>query len=609
MSKDPELHVSLQWQITEYLECNYIHEVTPMEIETTEPHRVWHLPLGAVRNPKKPGKIRLIWDAAAKVGNISLNTMLLKGPDLLTPLASVLCKFRCTQPEVLYRHHHSEPVKTFVMDVGSFGATCSPCQAQYIKNLNAKEHEAEFPEAAKAIIEKHYVDDYLDSFDTEAEAIKTVLEVKEVHTRGGFEMRNWHSTSDALLQRVGETKRLQSDAINIDAEYGAERVLGLLWLPKDDVLAFSTELQLEGIALTKRNILRCVMTLFDSQGILSHITIQGRMIIQDTWRNQTKWDDEVDKVVYSRWVRWTKLFENVGQMRLPRAYFPGLTAVDIGPVELHVFTDASEEAYACAAYYRAVINGKVRVTLVMAKAMVAPLKSLSVSRLKLMGAIFGARLAKAVMEYHTFPIKRRMMWTDSKTTLAWIQSQHRRYRQFVAFRVGEILSKTESYEWKYVPTQHNPADDATKWGKGPSTDVTSRWFLGPEFLYQPEAEWPEQRSTESLNTEEELRACLTHQQRQVEDVYQINKFSKWNHLLRTAAYVHRYIDNCYRRSKKQSLVTGHLKQEELLKAENSLWRTVQQSAYPDEIAILESGNATPKKHIEKLVLYINCRHF
>ncbi|XP_062557078.1 uncharacterized protein LOC134221929 [Armigeres subalbatus] len=135
------------------------------------------------------------------------------------------------------------------------------------------------------------------------------------------------------------------------------------------------------------------------------------------------------------------------------------------------------------------------------------------------------------------------MWTDSKTTLAWIQSQHRRYRQFVAFRVGEILSKTESYEWKYVPTQHNPADDATKWGKGPSTDVTSRWFLGPEFLYQPEAEWPEQRSTESLNTEEELRACLTHQQRQVEDVYQINKFSKWNHLLRTAAYVHRYIDN------------------------------------------------------------------
>ncbi|XP_062703041.1 uncharacterized protein LOC134285727 [Aedes albopictus] len=620
MQKDPELHASVQRQISEYLKNDYIHEVTKNEMESMDSKKVWYLPLGAVRNPKKPGKIRLVWDAAAKVGGVSFNSMLLKGPDLLTPLASVLCKFRerpvavcgdlkqmfhqfrirqedAQSQRFLYREHPSQPVRTFVMDVGTFGATCSPCQAQYIKNRNAAENEEEFPEAAEAIKEKHYVDDYLDSFDTEEEAIKVALEVMEVHARGGFCIRNWHSNSDALLKRVGEPCADQPKAISIDSESGAERVLGLLWLPKEDIIAFSSNQQLPDIAPTKRNILRCVMSLFDSQGILSHITIQGRMIIQDTWRNQTQWDEEVAEAIRLRWFRWIKLFEEVGQIRLHRSYFPGFTSAEVGSVELHVFTDASEEAFACTAYFRATIMGRVHVALVMAKAKVAPLKSLSVPRLELMGALLGARLAKAVKEYHTLLIVRRVMWTDSKTTLAWIQSQHRRYRQFVAFRVGEILDKTEATEWRYVPTQHNPADDATKWGKGPSPDVTSRWFRGPDFLYSPESEWPEQKSTQSLETDEELRPCMVHREKPIEDVYQIGNFSKWERLLRAAAYVRRYIANCYHKSKRQELVTGFLNQEELQNAENSLWRSVQASAYPNEVAVLTERNQ--KKRIEK----------
>lgn len=59
-------------------------------------------------------------------------------------------------------------------------------------------------------------------------------------------------------------------------------------------------------------------------------------------------------------------------IRLPRAYFPGCSTADIDAVELHIFTDASEEAYAATAYFRAVINGNVYCALVMAKAKVAP---------------------------------------------------------------------------------------------------------------------------------------------------------------------------------------------------------------------------------------------
>ncbi|XP_062698986.1 uncharacterized protein LOC134284260 [Aedes albopictus] len=279
MNKDPDLQVSVQRQIKEYLENGYIHEATPHELESADPKKVWYLPLGVVKNPKKPNKIRLVWDAAAKVGGISLNTMLLKGPDMLIPLASVLCGFRQYSIAVsgdlkqmfhqfrirpqdvhsqrfLYREHPSKPVTTFVMDVGSFGATCSPSQAQYIKNLNAKEHEAEFPEATDAIVKKHYVDDYLDSFDTEEKAIKVALDVKTVHARGGFEIRNWHSNSAALLDRVGNTKHQESKVINVGTENEAERVLGLIWMPNEDYLAFAADLKLDEVTPTKRNILR-----------------------------------------------------------------------------------------------------------------------------------------------------------------------------------------------------------------------------------------------------------------------------------------------------------------------------------------------------------------
>ncbi|KAL7724279.1 hypothetical protein ACLKA6_013703 [Drosophila palustris] len=49
--------------------------------------------------------------------------------------------------------------------------SCSPSAAHYVKTINALEHQHTDPRAVKAITEYHYVDDYVDSFTTETEAI------------------------------------------------------------------------------------------------------------------------------------------------------------------------------------------------------------------------------------------------------------------------------------------------------------------------------------------------------------------------------------------------------------------------------------------------------
>lgn len=153
---------------------------------------------------------------------MSLNSALLKGPDLNQPLAKILFKFRlfrigvCAdiaetfhqvliQPKdrdsqrFLWKGEKSK-VEHYKMCVMTFGSTSSPTSAQFDKNLNADQFYNEFPQAARAIRELHYVDDFVASFDTEDAATRITKEVVEIHRRGGFNLRGFVSNSNAVLR-------------------------------------------------------------------------------------------------------------------------------------------------------------------------------------------------------------------------------------------------------------------------------------------------------------------------------------------------------------------------------------------------------------------------
>ena len=62
--------------------------------ETTRRKNVWYIPHHGVYHPKKPSKIRVVFNCAAEYENESLNKHLLQGPDLTNNLTCVLCRFR-----------------------------------------------------------------------------------------------------------------------------------------------------------------------------------------------------------------------------------------------------------------------------------------------------------------------------------------------------------------------------------------------------------------------------------------------------------------------------------------------------------------------------------
>ncbi|XP_075150658.1 uncharacterized protein LOC142224756 [Haematobia irritans] len=92
-SKDPNLKIVLQSQIDNLLAKGYAKKLNAEDInKSTE--GVWYLPIFLIKNANKPGKIRMVWDAAAKSNGACLNDYMHSGPDLLKPLVNVLLNFR-----------------------------------------------------------------------------------------------------------------------------------------------------------------------------------------------------------------------------------------------------------------------------------------------------------------------------------------------------------------------------------------------------------------------------------------------------------------------------------------------------------------------------------
>ena len=88
------------------------------------------------------------------------------------------------------------------------------------------------------------------------------------------------------------------------------------------------------------------MSLFNPLRLLSFFLIHGKILIQDIWRARTGWDEVISDELCARWQQWTSLLWCVDQIEIPRCYFPHQKFSEAISLQLHVFVDASEAAFA-----------------------------------------------------------------------------------------------------------------------------------------------------------------------------------------------------------------------------------------------------------------------
>lgn len=89
---DKDLHKRYRAVNDAYVTKGYARKLTREEAEQRS-NKTWYLPHHLVISPNKPGKIRVVLDAAAKFQGTYLNDQLLQGPDYINTLAGVLMWF------------------------------------------------------------------------------------------------------------------------------------------------------------------------------------------------------------------------------------------------------------------------------------------------------------------------------------------------------------------------------------------------------------------------------------------------------------------------------------------------------------------------------------
>ena len=172
-----------------------------------------------VINVNKPGKVRVVFDAAAQFDKTCLNEKLLKGPDYLNKLIGILLRFR-RQPyavisdieqiyhqikvaendqdalRFVWRDNTDKEIVDHMMKVHIFGKINPPCIANWVIKRMASDQSNQYEnEIIKTIKQKFYMDDYLDCFQSQEKAIDTIHKVIKILSIGRFRLTKWLSNS------------------------------------------------------------------------------------------------------------------------------------------------------------------------------------------------------------------------------------------------------------------------------------------------------------------------------------------------------------------------------------------------------------------------------
>ncbi|XP_057381574.1 uncharacterized protein LOC130704113 [Daphnia carinata] len=362
-------------------------------------------------------------------------------------------------------------------------------------------------EAAAAVRNNLYVDDYLGSSKDVETGAWIALAVKNVLADGDFHLQRWTPNSPQFraIVQAADTSPDVEDKPHSFGDADTEMVLGVIWRPSRDTLSFKIS-GLNSVVYTRVGLISKVASILYPQGAAAPITVKGKNRLRELGVKGLEWNVEVTGEERHWWQQWFSTLYQLQDVEFPRCLFPNEDC--IVRVELHTFCDASEEAYAAVSYIRNVYEDRnIVVRQVKAGNKLAPTKTLSIPKLELNAALLEARLAQFFKRALTYHVHGRYFWTDSSTVRNWVRATASFYQIFVSHQVGETQTLTEPKEWRFVPGKINPADAATR-SQLESEAIPISWLDGPEFLYQTERCWP--KDLPWMAVTEELRPSRVH---------------------------------------------------------------------------------------------------
>ena len=540
-----------------------------------------------VKEGAETTKLRIVYDASAKshTEGVSLNDCLNPGPALQNNMWNVLVRSRAHPVAVngdikqaflqvrvrekdrdALRFHWQQgtqgelEILRFTRVV--FGLTSSPFLLGGVIEHHLARWESRKPQVVAELRKSLYVDDLLGGGATVEHAKEVKQQSIEIFKDATFTLHKWHSNEAELEDHPdspgGEEETFAKQQLG-RPEGAQSSLLGLGWDKKSDEMSIAfPKLEVEE---TRRGVLRKLASIYDPLGLVSPITLEGKLLYRGICDQKLAWDKQLPSEMKRAWRKWLcRLPQQVSVPRSLAEYHEPIQSI-----RLHGFGDASGDGVGATAF--AVVTQKSGTTqrLVAAKARLAK-KGLTIPRLELVAAHMVANLLTNVKDALSgFPVMSLHGWTDSLVVLHWIKGGGR-YKQFVENRVKRIQAKSD-IEWRHVRTDENPADLASRGGDVQRKEL---WWSGPEWMASPE-DWPEdivsQASAESQAEAKVTKEIFAGAHETIDELDLLLDKHELTKTIRIMAWMSRFIHNCRHHD---GVIRGALTTDELM-SQHVIW--------------------------------------
>ena len=417
-SRDPDLEQRYRAVMKEYIGKGYARKLSSEEADHLGA-RTWHLPHFPVINQNKPGKARIVFDAAAEYNGTTLNKNLLQGPDSTNCLIGVLLRFRQENTAMVadiesmfhqvrvreedqdslrflwWDESTGDSLEEYVMTVHIFVATDSPCVTNSTLKRTTDDNEKDFDAITVQTLRRNfYVDDLLKTVPTPASATRLAGQLIELCAKGGFNLTKFMSNNRNVLAQI-PVERRAVPALDLDLdELPVNRTLRIEWNIALDEFGFKiADLNKPN---TMRGVLSTISSVFDPLNFAAPVMLPAKQIMQSLWRRKAPWDQPIIEETLEKWLDWKSSLPLLREITVPRCYFSRLEHKGV-TFQLHHFCDASESGYGTVSYLGfEYLDGFTECAFVTGKSRNAPIKSVSIPRFELQGALLAAQIDSAV---------------------------------------------------------------------------------------------------------------------------------------------------------------------------------------------------------------------
>ena len=497
LKEDPETLRKYNEIIEDQIKKGIIERVDINSIKGEIKHYIPHH--GVVKPNNRTTKLRIVYDASAKSKrtNPSLNECLYRGPVMLEDLCSLLMRFRTYETAIvadiekaflqinlceedrdvtrfLWLLDFNKPatpdnVAVFRFTRIPWGVISSPfiLAATITHHLRSKEGPI-----AEKLSKNLYVDNLITGTNSIENGTQIYKEGKEMFKEMSMNLREWGSNSKALQETFKKEDKFD----------GTEtKVLGMTWNLQDDSIYAPIKDSDDGKIPTKRLILKKTAAIFDPLGFFNPVIMKAKLLLRELWKINVEWDEPIKDQYANQWKSILGDLKKIEEKKLPRF-------VGSEDPELLCFCDASGKAFGTTIYMRCKKENQTMTNLIFSKSRIAPLKETSLPRLELLAVLIGARSINFVEKSLQLDIKKKILWTDSQCVLHWLKSQ-KILSPFVQRRINEIHS-IKDIEFRYVSTDQNPADIASRSCTAEQLNESDIWWHGPRWLRDKANCWP-----------------------------------------------------------------------------------------------------------------------